>query len=77
MSRNLKMVEDQLNKGEAPASVFGRATADRSKPSEQEMPKQYAPANVTPIRPLKPGETVSMDFNLKALQENAQEQKTK
>ena len=71
MSRNLQMVEDQLNK------VFGKPVADRPKPADQEMPEEYAPKNVTPIRPAKPGETFSVDFNIQALQQCAEEsQKT-
>ena len=77
MSRNLQMVEDQLNKGKPVGSVFGKPVADRPKPADQEMPEEYAPKNVTPIRPAKPGETFSVDFNIQALQQCAEEsQKT-
>lgn len=68
MSRNLRMVEDQLNKGQAPPSVFGLSAADRTKPSDRPMPKEYQPNNVTPIRPAKPGDTPSVDFSIEALQ---------
>jgi hypothetical protein len=69
MSRNLRKVESELNKGKAPTSVFGVAAKDRYDASHQEMPKEYQPTNTTPIRPAKEGDTPSVDFKIQALQE--------
>ena len=69
MSRNLRMVESELNKGNTPASVFGVATKDRYDASHREMPKEYQPGNTTPIRPAKEGDTPSVEFTIQALQE--------
>ena len=77
MSRNMQAVEDQLKKGQAPPSVFGLSTGDRSKPSDRPMPKEYAPTNVTLIRPAKRGETLSMDFNIQALPQDVQDHPAK
>lgn len=68
MSRNLRMVESELNKGKAPPSVFGLASKDRPKPSHREMPKEYQPTDTTPIRPAKEGDTPTVDFKIQALQ---------
>ena len=69
MSRNLRMVEGELNKGKTPTSVFGVATKDRYDASHAEMPKEYQPTNVTPIRPAKEGDTPTVEFKIQALQE--------
>lgn len=69
MSRNLRMVESELNKGKAPSSVFGLPSKDRPKPSYREMPKEYQPTGTTPIRPAKEGDKPSVDFKIQALQE--------
>ena len=69
MSRNLRIVDSELNKGKAPTSVFGVAKKDRYDASHREMPKEYQPTNTTPIRPAKEGETPSVEFTIQALQE--------
>ena len=69
MSRNLRKVEDELNRGIAATSVFGVATKDRQDASHREMPKEYQPTNTTPIRPAKEGDVPSVDFKIQALQE--------
>ena len=70
MSRNLRLVEDQMNRGQATGSVFGKPKADRSKATTSAMPKEYQPETSTPIRPAKPDETPSVDFKIEALQEH-------
>ena len=69
MSRNLRMMEEQMDRGQSPGSVFGLAKSDRAKPTNKDLPKKYQPENTTPIRPAKPEETPSVDFKIEALQE--------
>lgn len=51
-SRTFKMLQDAVDQGEAPPSVFDRQKGDRTKPSNQPLPKMYRPAPPT-IRPAK------------------------
>lgn len=43
-SRTFKMLQDAVDQGESPSSVFDRQKADRNKPSNQPLPKMYRPA---------------------------------
>lgn len=43
-SRTFRMLQDAVDHGETASSVFDRQKADRSKPSDQSLPKMYRPA---------------------------------